>query len=253
MRHPPAHVVGRTLARAVQAEVRVERQGKWLVVRLGEVHDILSWAVAGGGARRAATVAWYQVGRNELAPPVEARGFLEEKLAARGMAGAVGLMTGRRLDAYVDVERRLGPTAARCIATVGLSNALRVGDAPLAPPAVEADGRMDGGDQRAERIGTINLLCRVSSPLTPEALVEALALAAEARTLAVLELAAPSRASAGAATGTGTDCIVVAAPRGGERQGYAGKHTPLGHLIGAAVHEAVRRGGEAWRREFPQR
>jgi adenosylcobinamide amidohydrolase len=100
-------------------------------------------------------------------------------------------------------------------------------------------------------VGTINLLVRVSAPLTEEALAETLALAAEARTLAVLEAGVRSLRSGLPATGTGTDCVVVAAPPaepGGEPLAYAGKHTAVGHLVGAVVEEAVRTGIEAWRR-----
>jgi adenosylcobinamide amidohydrolase len=41
----------------------------------------------------------------------------------------------------------------------------------------------------------------------------------------------------GRATGTGTDCIVVAAPTGTEP--FAGLHTEVGEAIGAAVYTAV--------------
>jgi adenosylcobinamide amidohydrolase len=89
----------------------------------------------------------------------------------------------------------------------------------------------------------------VSGALTEGALVEALAIAAEARTLAILEASLPSRVSGLPATGTGTDCIVVSAAHEGEPAAYAGKHTVVGHLVGLAVTEAVRRGVEAWKAE----
>ena len=52
------------------------------------------------------------------------------------------------------------------------------------------------------------------------------------------------------ATGTGTDCIVIAHPGGLGAEHYCGKHTDLGHLIGKHVREAVRKGVEEWLREF---
>ena len=118
----------------------------------------------------------------------------------------------------------------------GLGNALRAGD----PPG-------------PGRVGTINLLCRSSAPLTAEAQLEALALAAEARTLAVREAGVPSTRTGLPASGTGTDCIVIASPRGRAPGGvpYAGKHTAIGHAIGAAVLEATRRGVERSRRDAP--
>jgi len=212
----------------------LRRDGRWLVVDLGSLHEVLSWAVVGGGRHASRTVAWRQVDTHELGPRVDARRFLEEALEAADLAGAVGLLTGRSVVAYVDVVSRARAQSARCIATVGLSNALRAGDPP--------------GSRRS--VGTINLLCVVSRALGEEALVEALAIAAEARTMAVIEAAVPSRRTGRPATGTGTDCIVVAAPQGKGRARYAGKHTLLGHLIGSVVFEAIRRGVETWRHEF---
>lgn len=208
----------------------VDRRGRWLIVGFARPQVALSWAIVGGGRRRVGSVAWHQVDDAELRPPVDPRRLLRRRLAEFGIADAVGLLTSRSLDAYVDTELSYGAWSARCIATVGLGNALRVGD----PPGV------------AGRIGTVNLLCSVSGALTEGALVEALAVAAEARTAAILEASLPSRVSGLPATGTGTDCIVVSAALEGEAAAYAGKHTVVGHLVGAAVTEAIRRGVEAW-------
>lgn len=204
--------------------------GRWLVVRLPGPHAVLSWAIVNGGRRTASAVAWREVRDAELRPPVDPARFLAGALGAAGLGDAVGLLTSASLAHHAVAERSEAGVAGRCVATVGLGNALRAGD----PPGPAA------------RIGTINLLCQLSVPLGEPALVEALSIAAEARTLAVLEAGVPSRVSCGLATGTGTDCIVVAAPArpGGAR--YAGKHTALGHVIGASVHEAVARGAAAW-------
>ena len=71
------------------------------------------------------------------------------RLAEAGLGGAIGLLTSRDVSAYTDTECARDGVSARCIATVGMGNALRAGD----PPGPTA------------RIGTINLLCRVSVPL----------------------------------------------------------------------------------------
>lgn len=206
--------------------------GRVLVVRLDAPHAVLSWAIVNGGRRSATEVAWHEVRDDELRPPVDPARLLRQRLTEAGVPRAVGLLTSRALDRHVVAERAASGVAARCVATVGLGNALRAGDPPGA----------------AARIGTINLLCQVSTPLSEEALVEALSIAAEARTLAVLEARVASRRSGLAATGTGTDCIVIAAPErgGGATLGYAGKHTALGHVVGAAVYEAVARGAAEW-------
>ncbi|MBI3768386.1 MAG: adenosylcobinamide amidohydrolase [Deltaproteobacteria bacterium] len=215
---------------------RVIRRGRWLIVDFAEPREVLSWAIVGGGRRRVSAVAWYEVDERELRPPVDPRRFLRQRMEEGGIAGAVGLLTSRNLDSYVDVQRTYGAWSARCIATVGLSNALRAGDPP-------------GPDGRIGTIGTINLLCSVSGALTDEALVEALALAAEARTAAILDALLPSRMSGLPATGTGTDCVVVSAAPEGPAAEYAGKHTVVGHLIGTTVTEAIGHGVRVWKSE----
>jgi adenosylcobinamide amidohydrolase len=210
----------------------------WLIVRFATEHATASWAIVGGGLGSARVVAWHHVCDVDLPPGVDPGALLRDRLAAVGIPGAVGLLTSRRLDRHVDVTVRHGALAARCVATVGMGNALRAGDPP-------GDGRL----------GTINLLCQLSAPLSVEAQLEALALAAEARTLAVREAAVPSTRTGLPASGTGTDCIVIAAPtpRDGAPAAYAGKHTALGHVIGAAVHEAIRRGVACSQREWHAR
>lgn len=212
----------------------------WLVARFAAPQRTASWAIVGGGVRRAAAVAWLRVRDGDLRPPVDPRELLHDRLAMRGLAGAIGLLTSADVGRFADVTHTWGTSRARCVVTVGLGNALRAGDPP-GPAARIGHGGPLG------RIGTINLLCAVDAPLDDLALLEALALAAEARALAVREADVPSRRTGRPASGTGTDCIVVAAPdvTGGAR--YAGKHTELGHLIGAAVVDAVGRGIAAWR------
>ena len=142
-----------------------------------------------------------------------------------GLSDAVGLITSRKRYGQVVETAQHGIFTACCVATTGLSNALRIGDQPTYVP-----------------VGTINLLCQVSVPLSEECALEAIAMAAEARTAAVMDTSGP-------ATGTGTDCIVIAHPQEGEPAKYAGKHTQLGHVIGKAVYDAVHRGIKEWQSE----
>jgi adenosylcobinamide amidohydrolase len=218
----------------------VSRFGRWLVVRFGKPHTVTSWAIVGGGTGVANTVAWCQVDERELRPPVDAARWLRARMREDGLQGAVGLLTSRCLDAWVESMQSTGGTLAHCVATVGLGNALRIGD----PPGPHA------------RIGTINALVRVDMALTESGQLEALALAAEAKTAAVLEAGLLSRRSGLRATGTGTDCLVVAAPidptalgRLPRKTTYVGKHTGAGAAIGAAVFAAVREGVSQWMRD----
>lgn len=208
--------------------MNVKRQGEWLVARLPGPHRVASWAIVGGGIRDARTVAWLCVSNADLAPGVDPARLLEERLRDGDLVDAVGLLTSANLDRYEEAIGRYEDLEAHAVVTVGLSNALRVGDPPHGPS-----------------IGTINLLVTVSVPLTDEALIEALSIATEARTVAVLEAGVPSRRTGGVASGTGTDCVVMAAPTG-IGQPYAGKHTGVGHVVGDAVFRATARGVASW-------
>jgi adenosylcobinamide amidohydrolase len=213
--------------------LRLERSGRWLRARFAAPHRTLGWTIVGGGWRTSDAVSWLEVSGDELAPPVDACTFVRQGLAAERREEEPVLVTGCALDQYTVAAASIGEVAATCVATVGLGNALRAGDVAEASPPV----------------GTINLLCRLSCALTDIALLEALSIAVEARTAAVLEAQIPSTASGRMATGTGTDCVVVAAPLPEMRDPaaeYAGKHTPVGAAIGAAVLEAVATGVAAW-------
>jgi len=220
------------------AAMTVTRDGTWLVARLGRRHRVASWAIRGGGLTRAATVAWLRVADGDLRPPIDPRELLRDRLAAAGLSDAVGLLTSADLDRHADETASWRDLEARCVVTAGLGNALRAGDPPGPAGRIGATG--------GARVGTINLLCRVSTPLTDEGLLEALAVAVEARTAAVLAARIPSRRSGRPATGTGTDCVVIAAPELGAREAYAGKHTAIGHVVGAAVEAATAAAVARW-------
>lgn len=208
--------------------VDVTREGAWLIARFATPQRTLSWAIVGGGFHEAETVAWLEVRNKDLTPTTDPCALLTQSMAAHDLNG-VGLLTSRRLDAYVEAHAEHDQVHAHCVATVGLGNALRAGD-PLC-------------DVRP--VGTINILCHVSVPLTDHGMLEALALASEAKALAVREGDVPSISTRALASGTGTDCIVIACPRATAEQPaqpYAGKHTTVGHLVGAAVLDAVARG-----------
>jgi adenosylcobinamide amidohydrolase len=211
----------------------LSRGERSLVVRFAATQRMCSWAIVNGGLTEARAVGWIEVRDSELKPPIDPRSLLRARLAQADAAHAVGLLTSRNLAALVEAAAHDRDVRARCIATVGLGNALRAGD----PPGPAA------------RIGTINLLCHVDVPLSDPALLEAMSIATEARTAAILDAAVPSLRSGLPATGTGTDCIVMATPLAGRREPYAGKHTRIGHVVGAAVAQAVRRGAAEWKAE----
>lgn len=138
----------------------------------------------------------------------------------------VGLMTGVLMDRLVRTTLQIDALALACFATVGLSNALAVGD-----PATYY-----------EQPGTINLIVVCNQPLTPPALVEAIQIVTEAKVQALYAAKITSTVSAMPATGTGTDCVAIACPLGTPPSHYCGKHTHLGELLGRVVRQAMEEG-----------
>lgn len=189
---------------------------------------MLSWSLTRPGFVTARSVAWLQVGDADLPLGVVPATVLETRLAAAGHAGAVQLMTSRDVRKHHAAEAASGNVHGKCLATVGLANAGRVGHIL----------------EKAATIGTINLLAHVDRPLTLAAMIEALSMATQARTAAIIDLG--WRPDGEVVTGTGTDCIVVAAPVGADADHFAGLHTDVGAAIGLSVYDAVFEGGQAW-------
>lgn len=204
---------------------------RWLEVDLCIPHSTLGWTLIGGGRRQAQRVFWHQVSDADLPPDVDAKLFFEERCRQRmGDTRGVGFLTGCSLAEFVEKRREHGTLSARCVATIGLRNALRIGDQPRTATVSP---------------GTINILLQVSCPLSECASLEALSLVAEARTAAVLDGHVRSSVGNTIATGTGTDCIVVASPPAPDHDSEfanAGKHTNVGYLIGSCVYDAVSHG-----------
>ncbi len=136
------------------------------------------------------------------------------------------MMTGAQIKRAASTTEKRGDTIVTAWCTAGCSNALRVGD--MASVEVTAPG-------------TINLIVLIGQPLTEAAMVEAIQIATEARVAALFAARVKSVRSGKRATGTGTDCIVVAAPEKSPVHFYCGKHTRLGELIGRAAYRSCAR------------
>ena len=199
----------------------------WLSVDLGAPHRVLSWSLTRPGFVDARTILWREVRNADLPKEFDVQRWLEGELTACGHAEAVTMLTSRDLDAYEVADVTVDGATARCVATVGLSNAERIGT------------RLD---RSGKDWGTINIAVIVDQPLGDAALVELVSIAAQARTTAVIE--ANHDLPTGRATGTGTDCVAVAAQAGNAP--FAGMHTPIGAAAGRAVYQAVCAGADIW-------
>jgi adenosylcobinamide amidohydrolase len=147
-------------------------------------------------------------------------------------------MTGAQVARLGHASLRRDGLAVGAWCTAGCSNALRVGDRATAGVPRAGDAKCP--QARPIAPGTINIIVTISQPLSRSAMAEALQIAVEARVAAIYEAAVTSAQSGAIATGTGTDCIVVAAPIAAPSDRanaiiYCGKHTLPGELIGRAV------------------
>lgn len=218
------------------AGVRFELFEAAVVARFDAPCRVLSFAPERGGFATAPGVAIVGVRNADLPIGRDPLELLRTRLAPLG-DDLVGMMTSRSLHEVDAAEVRFEGLGACALATVGLSNAVLVGDTP---------GPLAGW-------GTVNVVVHVDRPLTDAGLVEMLSVVAEARTVAILEADVASRRSGARASGTGTDCISVACPLapppGEPPEVYAGKHTAVGHVVGAAALAALRAGIARWTEE----
>ncbi len=205
----------------------------WIVVNLGQPHHVLSWSLTHPGLVTAHRIVWREARNADLPRERDARSWLLGEMETSGYADAVCLLTSRDIRRHHVVTAEEEGETAWCFLTCGLSNRERIGQRQLQHSAV----------------GTINILVRTGSALTQAAMLEAISIITQARTLAVLEAALPTGPDGAAATGTGTDCIALASPVAGEKAAYAGLHTALGEAIGAAVLGAMRSAVTEWKAE----
>jgi adenosylcobinamide amidohydrolase len=212
-----------------EALFQLSLEPPYLIVRFGLAQRMLGWSITRPGFGLVREVVWIEVRDADLPLHVDPLDFVSAKLASRGLAEAVVFLTSREIRHHHLARSRIGSATATCLTTVGLSNGEKVG----------------ARQQRAAKaVGTINTLVHVSCPLSDGAFVEAVSIATQARTAAVMET--NSLREGPAITGTGTDCIVVVAPVQGTPERCAGLHTDLGESIGAAVYEATLAGAKEW-------
>jgi len=195
----------------------------WLTVDLAGSSRALSFAPYRPGDVACDQIIWREVRDADLTETFDAVGWLAAEVAP---AEAVAMLTSRNVERHLHRRVEVGSVVAEAVVTIGLSNAERVG----------FRRGVTGG------VGTINVAVAVSAGLTMAARIEAMTIAASARTAAVLD--ASVEIETGLATGTGTDCIVVVSPEGA--CSFAGMHTEVGEAIGAVVYSAVSDGVAHW-------
>ncbi|QPJ65751.1 MAG: adenosylcobinamide amidohydrolase [Candidatus Nitrohelix vancouverensis] len=209
----------------MQSDVRIDLIDKALVVRLPEAWPVISWAPFNGGSRRASTLVNKQI---ESVDPEKIDSLFRESARSLDVLPdeMVGLLTAADVGKYKVSMIELDGLWVLAAITLGLDNARTVGEA-------------HEPDQRKRRSpGTINTLLLCNALPNEAGRLEALHMVAMAKTYALMQHGVKCKHSGQPATGTGTDCIVIAAS-GEKPVDYCGMHTPLGELIGRTVATAM--------------
>ena len=159
-----------------------------------------------------------------------ARGVGEVQKAIAGNLGFetkayAGLMTGANMDNLSIQQRTYEDLKVTVLVTAGVrGNALRVAEE----------------FRKHDKPGTINIIVMTNRRLSAGAMTWALVVVTEAKSAALLDLDIRSTYTPWehAATGTGTDTIIVVQGEGPDAP-YAGGHTRIGQMIADAVHAGV--------------
>ena len=221
--------------------MKIKRGENFIHVSFERKMKFLSWSIINGGSQISDEVFWARVHDRELPQHIDPLQVLKNKMKGKCQKEAICFLTSAHLDDLSLKTKKKRDIEVSCLATVGMGNALRVGDV----------------GHHHLRVGTINLLVKISKPLSLSAQIEAMSLIAEARTMAVLEENIPSQKTGLPSTGTGTDCIAFCCELETVNNNviYSGKHTLEGSLIGQCVYDAVKEGVQNWklRKEFKEK
>lgn len=236
----------KTSSSRVHTRYRVTEQT--LVIDLEGRKRVLSSAPQGGGLRVASYVLNHQVEANRSVTGTRSMTFEDPAHYLRKVASrmgipvpTIGLMTAVPMTQLVTARAAADGLWVECFATVGVTNAVRAGEWP---PEV-------GAGDRVGKLGTINLILITNGSLSQSAMVGAVQVVTEAKSGVLHDHDVLSCRSSAAATGTGTDAVVIACSLRGKEPFhiYSGTHTVMGALIGRVVTDCVTRGlakAKAW-------
>jgi adenosylcobinamide amidohydrolase len=207
---------------------RVTLKAPWLEMDLGHRHQVAGWPIIGPSWGMAATIVWLQVKDADLPADGTPESYFQERARADRIEAEIGLMTAAELSRFACERASNAAMEVTALVTAGLTNGESVQPSAANPPS------------ERWHAGTVNIALHTAVPLTQAAMFEALSIVAQARTAAIMDLGI-SLIDGRKLTGTGTDCIVVAAPAGPHALKHCGLHTALGRLIGETTYSATRR------------
>ncbi len=204
-----------------------------VIISLKEKYKVLSSAVAGGGLKTISDFIILKVDENYdgkkdkfEAPEITLKKFAYSKGIRKNF---IGMMTSAKMESFREVEIENQSVKVSLFLTAGVSNAKRAGD----------KAEYTNINELKYEAGTINIICLINLPLTDEALVEAIMIITEAKSVALQMLNIKTYDTKTIATGTGTDSIAVGCRIGKNGIRYCGKHTLLGEIIAKSVIKAL--------------
>jgi len=210
------------------SKIQINLADKTLVVHLPDTFQVLSWGPFNPGQTKTRCLFNHQLDENIKINVPEI--FFNLKKILDLPENAVGMLTAAKIKNFCSHFFQSGPHWVHAIATVGLDNTRTVGE--------EAD--VDS-THKLDNHGTINLILATNSLPELSGQLEALQICTMAKTRALIDMKIKSKKSGTPATGTGTDCIILASS-GEVEQNYCGMHTRLGELIGQAAYQAIKEG-----------
>lgn len=209
-----------------------------LVIDLTKRRRVLSSAPRLGGLVTARSIINHQVpdhpvrnhdvsgnGRRQWGDPARYLGLVARSLAAP--QPCVGLMTAVLMRRLIVLREESDDLWIEGFVTVGVTNAVRAGEA--AP------------QQSAAAAGTINMILITNAALSISAMVTLVQVATESKTAALFAQGVKTWTGQQGATGTGTDAVVVVGGDGPALK-YGGTHTRIGTLVGRLVMKGVTQG-----------
>ena len=208
-------------------EVEIDREA--VVVTSATPLSVVSSAAVGGGFGRARAIVNLHVPKNH--PCDDPAGDLARFCRARGIPEPyVGLLTSAWTEKAAMATETSNGITALAVATVGLGNPVEAGRSPAA----------------AWRPSTINTIVVLDADTAPEAMVNAVMTATEAKTLALVGAGIKSPEGA-LASGTSTDAVVIAATGRGARHRFGGPVSDLGWVVARTVRSALDDGIRRWK------
>ena len=223
---------------STQVHTRYQVREQTLVIDLDGRKRVLSSAPQGGGLTVVSYILNHQVDPNPFANGNRSMVFRDPARTLRELAvhmgihaPTVGLMTAVPMTQVVTARALADGLWVECFATVGITNAVRVGEWP--PDGLD--------DSQSRKPGTINIILITNASLSQAAMVGAVQVVTEAKSCVLRDHDVPSSQSGVAATGTGTDAVVIASSlrRQGPGHLYSGTHTVIGAMIGQVVTSCV--------------